>query len=364
MIKIACVTKNLGANGITNVVMNYGTRIDKSRFALTIITGVPVESIYRDRLRKENIDVVKLSHKGKNPAAYYQKLWKELKNGYDIIHIHGNSATITVELLLAKLAGIKVRVAHCHNVTCDHKTIHRMFQPMLQKLYTYGFACSDAAGKWMFGNSPFEVLPNAFQTEKFIFQEEMRERVRESLGIADKYVVGNIAGFNDQKNHEYLLKVFEKVAAQREDVVLLLAGNGPNLERINKKIKEHSYRDRIIYYGVTDKVEELYAAMDVFVLPTKYEGLGIVFIEAQINGLPVVTSNRVPCEVNIADRTVFLPLDNNVSAWSEAILSAPQIEREPFYLGHKDSIDKYDISKCLYHLESKYEELIKGKNIY
>lgn len=364
MIKVAFITKNLAANGITNVVMNYGTRLDKSRFVLTVITGVPVESIYRDKLAQKNIGLVELPPKKSNSVVYYQKLWKELKSGYDVVHIHGNSATITVELLLAKWAGVQVRIAHCHNVTCDHKIIHHVLQPILQKFYTYGFACSEAAGKWMFGDSQFEVLPNAFWTERFIFDEESRKNIRAALDIADKYVIGNVARFNDQKNHEYLLKVFEKVAEQREDAVLLLVGNGPNLENIKGEIANHPYRDRIIYYGITDNVAELYAAMDVFVLPTKYEGLGIVFVEAQINGLPVVTSDRVPPEVNIANRAIFLPLDANISAWSEAVLHAPQIERKRFYEAHEDSIGKYNIAKCICRLESKYELLVKVQNTH
>lgn len=359
MIKIAYITKNLAANGITNVVMNYGMRLEKSRFELTIIAGDPIESIYENKLIQRGINVIKLPSKKKNPLAYYKKIWKELRNNYQIVHIHCNSATSIVDLLMAKLIGIRVRIVHCHNITCDHVAIHKALQPILKKLYTYGFACSDAAGKWMFGNSSYEVLPNAFQTEKFIFDDSKRNAVRESLKITDKFVIGNVARFNDQKNHEYLLRIFEGVAQKRDDAVLLLVGNGPNLNNIKKKIEEHPYHNRIIYYGITDNVTELYSAMDVFVLPTKYEGLGIVFVEAQINGLPVVTSDRVPCEVNIENRVQFLPLKSDVQEWVEAVLTAPQIERASFYTTHRDSIDKYNISKCINQLESKYRKLVE-----
>lgn len=363
MIKIAYITKNLAANGITNVVMNYGMRLEKSRFELTIIAGDPIESIYENKLIQRGINVIKLPSKKKNPFAYYGKIWKELKNNYQIVHIHCNSATSIVELLMARLAGIKVRIVHCHNITCDHVAIHKALQPVLKKLYTYGFACSDAAGKWMFGSSSYEVLPNAFQTDKFVFDDSKRNAVRESLKITDKFVIGNVARFNDQKNHEYLLRIFEEVASKRDNAVLLLVGNGPNLDKIKQKIEEHPYQNRIIYYGITDNVTELYSAMDVFVLPTKYEGLGIVFVEAQINGLPVVTSDRVPCEVNIENRVQFLPLKSDVQEWVEAVLTAPRIERATFYTTHKDSFDKYNISKCINQLESKYRKLVECANM-
>lgn len=199
MIKIAYITKNLAANGITNVIMNYGMRIGKDKFELTIIAGNPVESIYEDKLKQEGIKIVKLPPKKKNPLSYYREMWKELKNNYQIVHIHCNSATNVVELMMAKLVGIKVRIIHSHNVTCDHALIHQIFQPILKRLYTHGFACSDAAGKWMFGDSPYEVLPNAFETEKFAFDESSRNTVRKSLNITDKFVIGDVARFNDQK---------------------------------------------------------------------------------------------------------------------------------------------------------------------
>ena len=359
MIEIAYVTKNMASNGITNVVMNYGTRLDKDKFRLTIITGGLVElDEYRKECKAVGIKIVELPPKRKLPLAYYCGLWKELKKGYDIVHVHGNSATITAEMLIAKFAGIKVRIAHCHNIRCDHTKLHRMLQPIFKKLYTYGFACSTEAGKWLFGDGQFEVLPNAFQAEKFIFNQTTREKVRKSLGLEDTFVIGNVARFNDVKNHGYLLDIFEKVAEKREDAKLLLIGNGPNLDLIKAKIEKHPYKGRIVYYGVTDKVEELYTAMDVFVLPTKYEGLGIVFVEAQINGLPVITSDRVPKEVALGNGIIFLPLENSLDLWCDTILKANTSDRNSFYRTHNVEIMRYNIGCNVKKLEKIYQELV------
>ena len=360
MIRVAYVTKNLAANGITNVVMNYGIHLDQSRFELTVFSGAPVEHIYANRLKEENIRVIELAEKRANPVAYYTALWKELRKGFDIVHIHGNSATITIELLVSMLAGVRIRIAHGHNVTCDHRILHRVLQPVMKRGYSHGFACSDAAGKWLFGNGSYEVLPNAFETAKFRFDPEPRKRIRKALGLSDQFVMGNVARFNAQKNHGFLLSIFEKVAKQRQDAVLLLVGNGPKLEEIQKRIANHPYRERIIYYGITEKVEELYDAMVVFVLPTQYEGLGIVFIEAQISGLPVVTSNRVPQEVDVAGRTVMLSLDADPAVWCDAILGSTQIDRMEFYKEHRNEISAYDISQSIRKLERTYEALIEN----
>lgn len=361
MIKVAFLTKNLAANGITSVLLNYGVHLDPGRFRLTVITGTPVEDLFRERFAKSEIDIVVLPSKRKNPVTYYIGLWRTLKKGYDIVHVHGNSATITAELLLSWLAGIPVRIAHCHNVTCDFVKIHKMLQPFMKRLCSYGFACSKDAGKWMFGDGSFEVLPNAFDTKKFVFDKEKRDEIRQSLGLDDAFVVGNVARFNDQKNHPYLLQIFEKVAEKRSDAVLLLVGNGPDLSKIQKAIEQHPYKDKIMYYGITDQVQALYAAMDVFVLPTKYEGLGIVFVEAQINGLPVVTTDCVPREVDISRHTTFLPLQAGPDAWSEAVLKnqKKEWERGQFYSNHLSAIQKYDIFHTVHRLEQVYQALLK-----
>lgn len=359
MIKIAYLTKNLAANGITNVALNYGLRLDKSRFQLTLIAGVPVEEVYRQKLAEEGIRLVELPPKKKNPLGYYGKIWSELKRSYDIVHVHGSSATITVEILLAKLAGVPVRIAHSHSVSCDHPRIHKALKPILKKLCSYGFACSSAAGAWLFGDGAYKVLPNAFQVEKFVFDPETRKRVRENLGIEQAFVIGNIARFNESKNHGYLLDVFEKVAEKRVDAVLLLVGNGPKLEEIKARILKHPYQERILYYGITDKPEELYAAMDVFALPTRYEGLGIVFVEAEISGLPAVASEGVPREVDIDGRVQFLPLTEAEDLWCEAILTDRSVDRAQFYETHRSEIMKYDIACSVKQLSDTYQRLVE-----
>lgn len=343
-IRVAMIANYLVKNGISNVIMNYCINMDKSKIDITIIVGTPVDPFYKKLCEENNISVVELPSRKGDTMAYYMALFKILSyKRYDIVHVHGNSATITVELLIAKLKGIKGRVAHCHNSTCSNIKIHKMLLPVFNRLYTHGFACSSLAGDWLFGRGKYDILPNGFTTEKFVFNPVKRIEMRKQLGLDDKFVIGTVARFNDQKNHPYLLKIFEAVAREKEDAYLVLVGAGPNLERIKKMIAIHPYKDRIIYYGETNHVEWLYNAFDVFVLPTKFEGLGIVFIEAQINGLPVITSNMVPPEVNIGNRTRFLPLDEDINRWKDAILNVEFIDRGSFAKEHEKEIDVYEI---------------------
>lgn len=360
-IRIAYLTKDMPVNGITTVIMNYCRNIDMSKFQITIFSGAPIVQMYRDECTSLGVDVVELPAKKTESKKYYMALWKHLsKKKFDIVHVHGNSATITVELSIAMLKGIKVRIAHSHNSTCDYLRSHKILSPIFNLVYTHGFACSDLAGRWMFGNHKFAVLPNGFDTKKFVFDAQKRASIRSELGVAGKFVIGHVGCFNDQKNHPYLLKIFEKVAAENSEAYLLLVGEGPNFEQVNRSIQNHPYRDRIIYYGVTEHVEYIYDAIDVFVFPSKHEGLGIVLLEAQINGLPCVTSDVVPQEVMLGNRIMFLPLVDNVDEWKEAILGIAEVDRDMFYETYKDEIVKYDIQKNAEELEKQYSVFLKG----
>lgn len=359
-IKVAHITKTMPMNGISTVIKNYCLNLDKSQFEITIFTGDPVADYYVELYKDAGIKVIRINESIKRPGRFYVSLYQHLKKEhYDIAHIHGNSATISVELMIAKLSGIKVRAAHSHNSTCTHMAEHLLLKPLFARLYTEAYACSEMAGKWMFEECPFSVVPNGFDTKRFVYSEMDRQSVRDELGIRQKYVLATVARFNDQKNHPLLLKIFEKVAEKREDAVLVLVGDGPNLNKVQELISQHPYRDRIIYYGTTSQVEKIYSAADVFVLPSKYEGLGIVFIEAQINGLPVVTSDQVPAEVNITGHTKFYALTDEPEKWAQGILDCEPADRNDFYNEHSVQIMQYDIVRNAKDLGGKYQTAIK-----
>ena len=359
---VAMITNDLNINGISTVVANYCMNIDLDKFDITVIAGAPIDAIYKQKFDLKGIHYVELPARKSSSKVFYRALYKEFRNKkYDIAHIHGNSATITIELLIAWLNGIKVRIAHCHNSTCDNKKIHRMMLPLFKRLCTGGLACSDLAGQWLFKNGKYEVLPNGFYTERFCFNDNDRSEIRKELNIDDKFVIGHIGRFNNQKNHPFLLEVFKEVGKERKDAVLLLVGNGPNYDKVMQIIDNHPYKDRIIVYGETTEAEKLYSAMDVFAFPTKHEGLGIVLLEAQISGLKCVVSDVIPHEVVLGDSMVLLSLDDDISKWKDAILKNQSINRNTFYKESEDKILKYDIRKNVKRLEDYYINALAGK---
>lgn len=359
-LKIAYLTKDMPINGISTVLMNYCGNLDKEKVEITVFSGPPIAHLYKKQCAELGIELVETPPKRQNSLAYYFTLLKKLSRKYDIVHMHGNSATITIELMIALIKGIKVRIAHCHNSTCESQKAHKLLQPLFKKIYTYGFACSNLAGKWLFDDCRFDVLPNGFHTKRFLFDQEKRNEIRKELRLEDKYVIGHVGMFNKQKNHPFLLKVFEQVAKERNDAYLLLVGQGPDFDKISRLIEQHPFKQQIICYGTTDHVEYLYDAMDTFVFPSIHEGLGIVLLEAQINGLPCIASDVVPKEAMLGNRVSFLPLDADLDIWEKVILQDKSIDRTAFYEEHKKEIEHYDITHNSKELLSLYMNLTAG----
>ncbi len=361
-IKAAMVTNHFDVTGIATVIMNYAMALDKNKFDLTILAGKPIAEQYRKACGEYGINLIPLPSRRQTPGKHYLALWKALKaGGYHVIHDHGNSSMMAIELTIARLAGIKIRIAHSHNSTCPNWRIHKILNPYFRKVYTKALACGELAGDWLFGSHGFEVLPNGFHTDEFAFSPRGREVIRTQLQAEDKFIIGHIGRMNAQKNQEYLLKVFEKAALRREDAILMMVGSGPDYEKLRDQIECHPYRDRIILYGETENPSDIYSSFDVFVFPSRYEGLPVVLLEAQISGLPCVVSDRVTHEVDFGD-IIWKSIDEAPDQWSDTIVKIKPMsvgQRSEYKINHGPLIETYDISQSVKQLDGIYTDLIK-----
>ena len=361
-IKVAMVTNHFGITGIGTVIMNYCRALDKNKYELTIIAGVPVADKYKRECKEYGIHLIILPSRQKNTKNHYIKMWKELKKGrYDIVHDHGSSSMMAIELTLAKLAGVKVRIAHSHNSVCPNMKLHRLLNPYFKKVYTKAVACGKLAGDWLFGENQYEILPNGFCTDDFSFSKPYRDKIRKELGIENEIVIGHIGRVNAQKNQEYLLKVFEQVVMKNDNVILLLVGTGPDSKKVEGLIEQHPNRNQIILYGETDNPAKFYSAMDVFVLPSKFEGLPVVLLEAQISGLPCIVSDKVTREVDFGDIS-WLSIDSDPVEWANEILKRNYtiVKRESYKYEHMKEIKCYDINYNAKILDKMYTKLMEN----
>lgn len=366
MVKILMVSNDLALHGISNVIINYYKAIDNEKIIIDIAAGKPIEKNFIN-IKKNNGKIHVLPERKKKPISYYKELYLLMKqNKYDIVHVHGNSSTISIELFVAKIAGIKIRVAHSHNSTCNHLIMHKLLKPIFFKLYTNGFACSEIAGKWMFGNKEFDIINNGFEVENYRFSLDRRNDLRNRLNLKNSFVIGHVGCFNQQKNHTFMLDVFKEVLKNDPNSVMLLVGGGHTKESIKQKVKELNIENNVIFYGETTDVSSLLCCMDTFLFPSLFEGLGISLLEAQISGLPCILSDVVPIAAKLCNQYYELSLTNNsIQEWAECIVKNKiNIEnRDDFIDSHKDELSSYDISVLSKKLEEKYFRFINKERL-
>jgi glycosyltransferase involved in cell wall biosynthesis len=227
-------------------------------------------------------------------------------------------------------AGVPCRIVHSHNAgdTSSSKIKKAAFEalkPQLEKNATLLLACSQKAAGYMFTDKTVregkvQIIKNGIQVERFRYNPQVREQVRQELDLADRFVVGHVGRFNKQKNHAFLLKVFEKIHEKEPASVLLLFGKGDLEPEIRALTEELGLTSCVRFMGEVADIERMYQAMDVFVMPSFHEGLPVSCVEIQAAGVPCVLSDTITEEIKIADSMRFLSLSDSTEAWAEAAL--------------------------------------------
>ncbi len=250
---------------------------------------------------------------------------------YDCVHIHSDIANKLLILgLAAKCGGARRIILHSHASDVDggHRALKKFFhvacRSFLPCVATDYMSCSDLATKWMFPSvspSSVRMLNNGVDLKKFAFNDEVRCSVRSQLGLQDKYIIGHVGRFAYQKNHDFLLRMFAVLRSRCPKAHLLLVGVGDLMDDMKSLASDLAISDDVTFYGASSKVNEMFQAMDVFVLPSHFEGLPIVGVEAQAAGLPVVFSDKISRESKITDPVSFLPISSDcVDMWVDKIL--------------------------------------------
>jgi glycosyltransferase involved in cell wall biosynthesis len=242
-----------------------------------------------------------------------------------VAHVHLNSCSSIEALEAAKKVGMHC-IAHSHSSNSNFnkltKTLHTINKKRINKLADVRLACSDAAGHFIFGNSDFEIIKNGIDTEKFSFNRAYRDEIRREFDIGDRFTLCHVGMFAPVKNHEFLIDIFASVVKKHPDSVLLLVGTGSETEKIREKVSGLGLSKKVIFAGRRTDVEKIMSAADAFVLPSHFEGLPLVLVEAQSSGLNCFVSDAVPEEAKLLDNFEFIPLDIGAEAWADRILSA------------------------------------------
>jgi len=318
--------------GVEAVIMNYYRHIDRNRVQFDFVIDGYEESLLDEEIKKLGGRVYHVEPYRKNILKTMYQLYRIIKdNHYDIVHSNMNTLSVFA-LFPAWLAGTKVRILHNHSTAVKHegmrtvmKKILRPLSPLFANRYA---ACSRLAGEWMYGKKMMEsgkvkIINNAIDLNEYAFNESLRQKYRKELAIEENaFVVGHVGRFMYQKNHAFLIDIFAEIVKKKVNAILFLIGDGPLRQEMEEKVKAKGLTDKVKFLGLRKDVKALYNVMDVFVLPSWYEGLPVVSVEAQANGLPCFLSDMITPEAKLISSTRFLSIESEAGEWSKVIIKS------------------------------------------
>lgn len=337
------MTRNLG--GIETYLIEQFRHLDKSKIDYDFVNITGEYSIcYEDEILASGSKIFKVVSRHKNPLLHYWQWFNILlqnKGVYDVIVLNTNSLEYVFPLVLGKIFGIPVRVIHSHNSGFENKQglARRLLVGMNKKLLAWSanlrFACSQFAGQWMFKDNPYHVIYNAIDIHKYDADLIVREETRNALGLHTELTLLHVGRFSYQKNHSFLLDIFKEVHRIQPDSVLLLVGDTTEesefLTEVKRKIKAYGLENVVRLLGRRDDVNKIMQAADVLVMPSFFEGLTVVGIEAQSSDLPLLLSDTVTKELGLLPSTQFISLEAGPKVWAEAIVNSKQHNRQSRY---------------------------------
>lgn len=356
-IRIAIFVHGL-SGGVGQVLLNYFSHMPDD-YELDLITMFVESDKLVSEFEKNGFNIIKIPSKSESIIKNFCAINKLLnKKKYDIAYAN-MTLTNFFPLFIAKNCGVKVRISHSH--LAEKITPYSKLLGFLTKnASTERLACGFKAGRFLYGQRKFKVLKNAIDLGKYTFNPLIRKKIRKNLGIEDNVtVVGNVGRFSKQKNHLYLLKIFKAYHEKNPNSILMLVGDGELKNEIVKEIKKLSLEKSVKMLGEVDNVNELLQAMDIFLLPSLFEGLSLAVVEAEAAGLPCVLSNTVSEESKITSNVFFLPLDKNIKLWEKTLeQNSKQLRIDESECFRKAG---YDINNEAIKFDSYLKSLVKSR---
>ena len=374
-IRVLHVVGNMGIGGIETLIMNIYGNIDRDKVQFDFLIHNPTEGEYAEEIKKLGGHIYRMPVLRDKTRTYYWRyfeyksaLKKFFSEHKEIKVLHGhmtNTASIYMPIAM-KYGNVKCCIAHSHQTEATpglSGVVTNILQRHLEKIATDYFACSEEAAKWIYSieiveNGKVKIIHNGTDVEKYHFDSVEHEKIKNQMGHSGKIVFGNVARFKKQKNHEFLIDIFAEIHKMNQNTVLILVGQGELEENMKEKVAKLGLDDCVEFLGARNDVPKLLKDFDVFLLPSLFEGLPLVGIEAQAAGLPMITSNTVTLEADVTGNVIFLPLELSAEEWAKKILEV----NESFV--RKDMTQKvreagYDIKQTAQWLQKFYLEKTK-----
>ena len=325
---------SLEMGGAQNMVMSLYRAVDRNKIQFDFIIDCDTASVFTQEIHRLGGRIFRLPKINEASLSEVRSSWNKFFTDhpeYKILHSHVRSYA-SVYLPIAKAHGVKT-IIHSHNTsngTGLASLIKKALQYPLRYQADYFFGCSEIAGQWLFGDKVVKsdryfMLKNAVDMGRFAYRPAVRAQIREELGVDENtLLIGHVGRMNPQKNHKFLIECFRKVVDKRADAKLILLGDGDLRDEVSHQITQLGLDDHVLMLGVRSNVEDYFSAMDCMVLPSLHEGLPVVVVEAQANGLRCLVSDTVTREVRLSQLVEYLPISQGAEPWVNAILAGDQ----------------------------------------
>jgi glycosyltransferase involved in cell wall biosynthesis len=364
-IRVLNVLGTIDIGGAESRVMELYRAMDKEKVQFDFLIHTDTEGHYSKEIRELGGNIYKAPRfKVINYFAYKKALQKFFKEHNDYAAVQGHmTSTASIYLPIAKKAGIPITIAHARSAGVDQGIrgiVTRIIRYPLKNKADYLFTCSKEAGVAVYGKKAVKdgrviTIPNAIDADRFSYNETVRNEVRKELGIEDKFVIGHVGRFGFMKNHTYLIDIFNEVYKQRNDVVLVLIGEGGLMEDIKAKVESLGLKDKVYFMGNRPDIERYYQAFDYFVFPSTFEGFPGSVAEAQASGLRCLVSDKITREVALTELVTYKSIDETPKSWADDILkNADKIKARK---DHSDIIKEknFDVKRQAQMLEKFYK---------
>jgi glycosyltransferase involved in cell wall biosynthesis len=361
-IRVLQVVTIMNRGGLETMLMNYYRQMDRSKIQFDFMVHREEKGHYDDEIMSLGGRIFRMPPiRPGNYLVYFRKLnhFFSIHKEFKVVHSHINENSSFV-LKAAKKYSIPCRIAHSHlsDLGIDMKLPFRLYARYSMKDYPSAyFACSKNAGNWLFGKSAqrkITVLNNAVNTKEFAFNEDIRKRVRNEIGVTNQLVIGHIGRFNKQKNHEYLIDIFSEVVKGNPETILVLVGEGNLRLQIERKVSALGLSENVRFLGVRSDIADILQGIDLFLFPSLFEGLPVVLVEAQAAGLNCIVSDAITSESDITGRIKFLSLQNSPDSWAQHILSTTYEHFDTSEMLKEKGFDTNTMSEWLSDYYSKF----------
>lgn len=347
--------------GVETYIINLLKNIDKNKFEIDLLVQDDIVGINKEKIDGEYSNIIFVENFKRHPIKAMKTLKKIYKeNNYDVVHLNLATASSSMYALPCKIYSKNTKILiHSHNGSVQNRFQHYVFRFIIKKIADVYIACSDIAAKWMFGEKIVDsgkviFTNNAIQTERFVYNNETRDKIRKEYNFADDFVIGHVGRFNEEKNHVGMINMLKDFLTKRDDVKLVLIGNGVLENKAKELVKKYRIDNKVFFLGVKSNINEFYQAFDLFILPSLFEGMPIVGIEAQAAGLKCIFSDTITKEADITGNVSFISIDEN-EKWIDEIIKIRDSKYDRKNMSKVLEEKGYDLKKEIKKIEKIYE---------